>query len=120
MIYNEKNVSKIIKFDLLKLEKNTKKKSPLNLLYDIVIEELGGLPKNKKFNPNCVYVTRTTNTILEYIFKKWIRKYYKEVHPARLNATVAMEFLNLGPMSFQDNHHWMNNDTAYIIGDLYS
>ena len=119
MIYNKITVSKIIKFDPLNLEKNTKKKSPLDLLYDIVIEELGGLPKDINFNPSCVYVTPNTYTILEYIFKKWIRKYYKAVHPARLNSTVAMEFLNTGPMSFQDHLHWMKEDTIYIIGNTF-
>ena len=119
MIYNEKNVDKVINFDLMSLEKYCKKKSPLDLFYDKIITDLGGAQEGKVFYPTSVYITKSTNEILEYIYKKWVVKYHKEIHKARLENTVSMEFFNIGPSVFRERQHWMDDEKVYIIGETF-
>ena len=110
-IYNQEDFDPILLPNL----KQIRAKKDISPLYDFqkwFIDNYGK-EKAEEIYPH-LYITPAYNDELESKISKAITKTFPDIHPAKLEQSIAWEMLQAAPSSFMDKPDWAVDGTGYI------
>jgi len=96
----------------LKKFKKGKHDDPLSQLQKYFIDRYGKEQASDLY-PR-LYVTKTYYEQLEKLAAVVIKKQYPGLHPVKVEQSIGMYMLNMGPGNFQDKQTWEQKNTGYI------